>query len=152
MTEFSFMQKISWFLYQKGMGIARPEFLFMTKFGDAKWFEIAEVLMKDNHLEGRSLILDQLLKMTTFRPNPKRPQYIRMLAHFMSKGILDERRRAVKFVDDNCSLFSPQDEMVRGHLITAMRDKDTVTANTAESALEKLGGLQQDVTKKGYTP
>ncbi len=152
MTEFSLLQKISWFLYQKGMGIARPEFLFMTKFGDAKWFEIAEVLMKDNNLEGRTLILDQLLKMNNFRPNPKRPQYLRLLSQFMSKGILDERRRAVKYVDDNSNQFSKQDEVIRGYLITAMRDKDTVTANTAESAIEKLGGIEQDIPKRGYTP
>jgi len=145
MSEFSLIQKVSWFLYQKGIGIARPEFLFITKFGDAKWFEIAEVLIKDNHQEGRALVLDQLLQMSTFRPNPKRPQYIRMLAQFISKGILDERRRAVKYIDDNSNLFSPQDEIIRGHLITAMRDKDTVTANTAELAIEKLGGIQQDV-------
>lgn len=151
MSQFSFMQKVSWFLYQKGIGIARPEFLFMTKFGDQKWFEIAEVLMKDNHLEGRSLILDQLLQMSHFRPNAKRPQYIRLLSQFMSKGILDERRRSVKYIDDNSTLFSPQDEVIRGHLITAMRDKDTITANTAESALEKLGGIQ-DMPKKGYVP
>jgi len=151
MGEFSLMQNISWFLYQKGMGIARPEFLFMTKFGDAKWFQIAEVLMKDNHLEGRSLILDQLLQMSNFRPNQKRPQYLRMLAQFMSKGMLDERRRAVKYIDDSSALFSHQDDIIRGPLITAMRDKDTITAMTAESAIEKLGGLQQD-TRKGSTP
>lgn len=152
MNELSFLQKISWFLYQKGMGIARPEFLFMTKFGDAKWFEIAEILMKDKNLEGRNLILDQLLKMNNFRPNPKRAQYIRLLSQFISKGMLDERRRAVKYVDDNSNQFTPQDEVIRGHLITAMRDRDTVTANTAESAIEKLGGIQQDIPKRGYAP
>jgi hypothetical protein len=63
------------------------------------------------------------------------------------KGIVDERRRAAKYIDDNSDLFKPSDDAIRGPLITAQRDKDIVTANTAESALEKLGGVQQEDVK-----
>jgi hypothetical protein len=145
--------KISWFFYQKGMGVARPEYLLMTKFADEQWFKIAEVLFKDNNLEGRSLVLDQLLKPQNFRSHPKRPQFLRLMSQYLSKGIVDERRRVSKYIDDFSDLFTSSNDTLRGALITAQRDKDTVTANTAESALEKLGGVQQEDVKnikKGY--
>lgn len=139
--------KISWFFYQKGMGIARPEYLFLAKFGDPQWFQIADVLFKDNNLEGRNLILDQVLKPQNFRSHPKRPQFLRLIGQFLTKGIVDERRRVAKYIDDNTDLFHSTDDAIRGPLITAQRDKDIVTANTAESALEKLGGVQQEDVK-----
>jgi len=148
-----FGTKVSWFLYQKGMGVAKPEYLLLTKFADPKWFDIAETLIKDNNLPGRNLILDQLLKPNNFRSHPKRPQFMRMLGQFLMKGIIDERRRVVKYIDDNSGLFNPSDDEIRGPLITAQRDKDQVTATTAESALEKLGGVQQEdfkSMKKGF--
>ena len=147
MGDIGFGTKFSWFLYQKGMGVAKPDFLFMAKFGDPQWFQIAQTLIKDNHLEGRSLILDQLLRAQNFRNNPKRPQYLRMLAEFLTKGILDERRRVVKYIDENAGIFMPPEDVIRGPLITAQRDKDTITANTAESALQKMGGVQQEDPK-----
>jgi hypothetical protein len=153
MGEIGIGTKISWFLYQKGLGIAKPDFLFLTRFGDPQWFDIARALMKDNHLEGRTLILDQLLKVQNFRNNPRRPQFLRMIAEFLSKGIIDERRRVVKYIDDNAALFTPPEDIIRGPLITAQRDKDTITANTAESALEKLGGIEKEdpkLHKKDY--
>jgi hypothetical protein len=145
--------KISWFFYQKGMGIARPEFLLMTKFADDRWFQITDTLFKDNNLEGRSLALDQLLKPQNFRNHPKRSQFFRMMSQYLNKGIVDERRRVAKYIDDFSDLFTSNNDVLRGALITAQRDKDTVTANTAESALEKLGGVQQEDVKsmkKGY--
>jgi hypothetical protein len=147
MSDIGLGLKISWFFYQKGMGIARPDYLLLANFADQTWFQIAEVLFKDNNLEGRALVLDQLLKPQNFRNHPKRPQFLRMLGQYLNKGIVDERRRAAKFIDENTSLFGATDDAIRGPLITAQRDKDTVTANTAESALEKLGGVQQEDVK-----
>ena len=145
--------KLSWFFFQKGVGVAKPEYLYVTKFSDPKWFEIADTLMKDNNIAGRSLILDQILRPNNFRNHPKRPQFLRILGQFLSKGLLDERRRVAKYIDDNAGLFNAGDDAIRGPLITAQRDKDIVTATTAESALEKLGGVQQEdykAMKKDY--
>ena len=51
MPEASLGQKISWFMYQKGLSaIAKPDYLVMTKFADDEWFKIAEALIKDNKL------------------------------------------------------------------------------------------------------
>jgi hypothetical protein len=66
MSEIGLGLKISWFFYQKGMGVARPDYLYLAKFGDPQWFQIADTLIKDNNLEGRNLILDQLLKPQNF--------------------------------------------------------------------------------------
>lgn len=147
MAELSFGNKIAWFLYQKGMGVAKPEFLFMLKPGDAQWFQLSETLMKDNNLQGRSLVMDQLLRPTHFRNHPKRLQFLRMLAQFLSKGILDERRRAAKYIDDNPGLFDPADDVIMGPLFTAQRDSDTVTATTAESAMIKIKGEVKQTRK-----
>lgn len=140
MSELSLGQKISWFFYQKGMGVAKPEFLFATRPGDAQWFTIADVLMKDNNLEGRNLVLDQLLQGRHFRSHPKRTQFLGLMGRFLNKGILDERRRVVKYISDNASLFQANDDIILGPLITAQRDKDTITANLAEEALFKIRG------------
>jgi hypothetical protein len=140
MAELSVGQKIAWFLYQKGMGVAKPEFLFVTKPGDPEWFRIADVLIKDNHLEGRNLVLDQLLQARNFRSHPKRTEFLRMLARFLSKGILDERRRVVRYISDNSGFFQRGDDVILGPLITAQRDKDTMTATLAEEALIKIRG------------
>ena len=140
MAELSLGQKIAWFFYQKGMGVAKPEFLFVTKPGDQEWFKIADVLMKDNHLEGRSLVLDQLLQARNFRSHPKRNEFLRMLARFLSKGILDERRRVAQYLSDNSVLFQRSDDIILGPLITAQRDKDTMTATVAEEDLLKIRG------------
>jgi hypothetical protein len=133
-------QKIAWFFYQKGMGIAKPEFLFATKTGDEQWFKISDVLFKDNHLEGRNLVLDQLLQARNFRTHPKRMEFLRLLGRFLNKGILDERRRVVKYIAENSDLFQANDDVILGPLITAQRDKDTVTATYAEEALVKIRG------------
>lgn len=140
MAELSFGQKISWFLYQKGMGVAKPEYLFAVKAGDTDWFKVAEALMKDNNLEGRSLVLDQLLQTRNYKANPKRPQFLRMMGQFLSKGILDERRRVAKYMVDNSGLFQANDDVIMGPLITAQRDSDVITATTAEEALLKIRG------------
>jgi hypothetical protein len=140
MAELSFVQKISWFLYQKGMGIAKPEYLFAVKTGDPDWFKVAEALMKDNNLEGRSLVLDQLLQSRNYKSSPKRSQFLRMMGQFLSKGILDERRRVAKYMVDNSGFFQANDDAIMGPLITAQRDSDTVTATTAEEALLKIRG------------
>lgn len=140
MSDLSFGQKISWFLYQKGMGVAKPEFLFAVKPGDDYWFKIADVLFKDNHLEGRNLVLDQLLQIKNFRGHPKRAQFLRLVGRFMSKGILDERRRVVQYISDNAGLFPATEDVIMGPLITAQRDSDTVTATLAEEALFKIRG------------
>ena len=140
MSELSFGQKISWFLYQKGMGVAKPEYLFATKPGEPQWFNIVDVLMKDNHLEGRNLVLDQLLQTRHFKAHPKRTQFLTLMGRFLSKGILDERRRVVKYISENSSLFQERDDIIMGPLITAQRDKDTITANLAEEALFNIRG------------
>lgn len=140
MAELSFGQKISWFFYQKGMGVAKPEYLFATKPGDADWFKVSETLMKDNHLEGRSVVLDQLLQTRNFKAHPKRNAFLRMMSQFLSKGILDERRRVAKYILDNSSLIQPSDDVIMGPLITAQRDSDIITSTTAEEALLKIRG------------
>ena len=140
MSELSLGQKISWFLYQKGMGVAKPEFLFVTKAGDEQWLKIVDVLIKDNHLEGRNLALDQLLQPRNFRGHPKRFEFLKLMGRFLNKGILDERRRVVSFISDNASLFQEKDDILMGPLITAQRDHDTITATKAEEALLKIRG------------
>jgi hypothetical protein len=140
MADLSFGQKIAWFFYQKGLGVARPEFLFATKLGDEEWFKISDVLFKDNHLEGRNLVLDQLLQSKNFRAHPKRAQFLRLLGRFLNKGVLDERRRVVQYISDNSSLFQQTEDVIMGPLITAQRDSDTVTATIAEEALFKIRG------------
>ena len=142
MGEAGIGQKISWFLYQKGMGTAKPEFLLMAKFADPEWFQVADTLIKDRNLEARNLILDQLLRAQNFRNHPKRSQFLRILSSFLVKGILDERRRVIKYVDENTTLFTAKDEIIYGPLITAQRDSDIITANTAESIVNKLRGSE----------
>ena len=140
MSELSMGQKIAWFLYQKGMGVAKPEFLFVTKAGDEQWLKIVDVLIKDNHLEGRNLALDQLLQPRNFRNHPKRFEFLKLMGRFLNKGILDERRRVVSFISDNASFFQEKDDILMGPLITAQRDHDTITATKAEEALLKIRG------------
>jgi hypothetical protein len=140
MGEVSFGDKISWFLYQKGMGTVRPMFLHLATFADSQWFEVAQTLIKDNHREGRHMILDQVLQPRRFKSHPKRNELLRLLGQFLSKGILDERRRVVQFIDTNPTLFSTTDDPLYGPLLTAQRDSDIMIANTAESALKKLKG------------
>jgi len=138
MSTASLGQKISWFLYQKGMGVAKPDYLFMVKLGEPKWFEIADILFKDKNLEGRSLVVDQLLDQKIIKSHPKRTQFLRLLGQYISKGILDERRQILKYVDDHTELFSVKDEVIFGPIMTAQRDGDVIIANTAESIVNKL--------------
>ena len=140
MGEITFGRKISWFLYQKGIGIARPDYLFIAKIGGPEWVRVAETLFKDNHLEGRGLVLDQVLQSRHFQNHPKRNLYLRLLGQYLSKGIIDERRRIARYIDDNPGFFNATDDAIMGPLITAQRDKDQITAVTAESALLKIRG------------
>lgn len=140
MAEVSLGQRISFFMYQKGMGVAKPDFLFIARFADPDWFKVAETLMKDNHIEGRQVILDQLLQPKILKNHPKRSQFIRMLGQFLAKGILDERREIAKFLDEHIDLISMKDEPLYGPLMTAQRDSDTQVALAAESAVLKLKG------------
>ena len=145
MAEAGLGLKIAWFLYQKGLsGVARPDFLTVVKFGDDEWFKVADTLMKDNNLDGRSLILDQLLKPGPMKSHPRRNQMLRMLGQFLSKGILDERFRVAKFIEKNPTLFKTTDDPIFGPLMTAMRDSDTRIATTAERAVKLLRGEDPD--------
>jgi hypothetical protein len=151
MGEASLGQKISWFLYQKGMGVAKPEFLLMVKFADPEWFKIAETMIKDNNLEGRDMVLQELLQTNVLRAHPKRQQIMQMLLRFLSKGILDERRAIVKFVDENPEVFDKKDalrDQLLGALLTAQRDSDHTIANTAETAYAKVKGDEPAPTQK----
>lgn len=137
--------KILWFLYQKGLsGVARPDFLLMARFASDEWFKVADTLIKDKNLDGRHLILDQVLKPATMRSHPKRNQLLRMLGHFLSKGLLDERFRVAKFIEENAKLFKTTDDPIFGPLMTAMRDSDTRIATVAERAVKGVRGEDPD--------
>ncbi|HSE40979.1 MAG TPA: hypothetical protein VLH08_09470 [Acidobacteriota bacterium] len=133
------MSKIGYFLYQKGLGVAKPDYLDVAEFASQDWFRLAETIMKDNHRDGRHRILDHLLHRR-IRVHPKRKELMRLIGVFLTKGILDERRRVVKFIDENITLFNPNDEAIYGALLNAQRDSDSITSNTAESAVMKLRG------------
>jgi hypothetical protein len=133
------MSKIGYFLYQKGLGVAKPEYLDVAEFASQEWFRLAETIMKDNHRDGRHHILDFLLHRR-IRVHPKRKEILRLIGVFLTKGILDERRRVVKFIDENISLFNPNDEGIYGPLLNAQRDSDIIISNTAESVIAKLRG------------
>lgn len=143
MGEATIGQKISWFLYQKGLGTAKPDFLFMARVGGPEWFRVAETLYEDRNMKGRAVVLEQLLQAHHFRPGPRRSEYLGMMGFYLSKGVLDERRRIVRYVHDNPELFQDQDDQLMGPLITAQRDSDPTTANTAEEALLKIRGEVQ---------
>ena len=95
--------------------------------------------MKDNHRDGRHRILDLLLHRR-IRVHQKRKDLLKLMAVFLTKGILDERRRVVQFIDQNVSMFSQNDETIYGPLLTAQRDSDVMISNIAESAVMKIRG------------
>jgi len=132
--------KISWFLYRKGSGKVKPEYLYLAKVGDPEWFGVAQTLIKDKNLDGRREVLSQLLQSRYYKGHPQRKSFLAMLSDLLRKGILDERRLIVKFLDQNISLFSTKDEQLYGALVTAQRDSDITIANTAEAAVKKLKG------------
>lgn len=132
--------KISWFLYRKGSGKVKPEYLYLAKVGDPEWFGVAQALIKDKNLEGRREVLNLLLQSRYYKGHPQRKSFLSMLSDLLRKGILDERRLIVKFLDQNISLFSTKDEVLYGALVTAQRDSDITIANTAEGAVKKLKG------------
>jgi len=134
------MGKFSYFLYQKGLSVAKPEFLDIAEFASEDWFRLAETTMKDNDRDGRHRILDQVLTPRRIKVHPKRKQLLQLLGVFLRKGILDERRRVVQFIDQNIGLFSETDEDIYGPLLTAQRDSDIVISNTAELAIKRLKG------------
>ena len=134
------MGKFSYFLYQKGLSVAKAEFLDIAEFASEDWFRIVETIMKDNNRDGRHRILDQVLTPRRIKVHPKRKQLLQLLGTFLRKGILDERRRVVQFIDQNIGLFSVSDEEIYGPLLTAQRDSDTVISNTAESVIQTLKG------------
>lgn len=134
------MGKFSYFLYQKGLSVAKPEFLDIAEFASEDWFRLAETIMKDNNRDGRHRILDQVLTPRRIKVHPKRKQLLLLLGTFLRKGILDERRRVVQFIDQNIGLFSESDADIYGPLLTAQRDSDTVISNTAESAIQRIKG------------
>jgi hypothetical protein len=133
------MSKLGYFLYQKGLGVAKPEYLEVAEFASQDWFHLAATIMKDNHRDGRHRILDFILHRRT-RVHPKRKELLRLMGVFLTKGILDERRRVVKFIDENISMFNQNDEVIYGPLLTAQRDSDMIISTTAESAVMKLRG------------
>jgi len=143
MSEAGIVQRITWFLYQRGVGAAKPEFLFLTKFGDAEWFKIGEALIKDENIEGRQIVLDHLLDPKVLKSHPKRLQILKMLGLLLRRGLTDERRDIVKFLDQNITVISPKDEAICGPLMIAQRDSDTVIANAAGSAIKKMKGKTQ---------
>jgi hypothetical protein len=140
MPQLTFGQKISWFLFQKGLGAAKPDYLLFTKTGDPLWFQVADRMIHENNIQGRNMVLDQLLRPQNFRNNPKRNQYLKLAGYFLNKGIIDERRRVIKYIDANTSFFSESDDLIMGPIITAQRDSDIITANTAEEVLFKIRG------------
>ncbi len=134
------MGKLSYFLYQKGLSVAKPEFLDIAEFASPEWFQLVETIMKDNHRDGRHRILDLVLTPRRVKVHPKRKQLLQLLGLFLTKGILDERRRVVQFIDQNIGLFSKSDEAIYAPLLTAQRDSDSIISNTAESAISRLKG------------
>jgi hypothetical protein len=133
------MSKLGYFLYQKGLGVAKPDYLDIAEFASADWFRLAEVIMKNKHRDGRHRILDLLLHRR-LRTHPKRKELLKLMGVFLTKGILDERRRVVQFIDQNISMFSQDDDGIYGPLLTAQRDSDVIISNTAESAVMKIRG------------
>ena len=133
-------QNIAWSLYQKGYGTPKAEYLHLARPGDPMWFKVADELYKENNLSARKTIMDQLLVSSHFKAGPRRVQFLKLLGFYLNKGIVDERRRAVTYIDNNAGLFAATDDVIMGPLITAQRDSDIVTSNTAEEALLKIRG------------
>ncbi len=145
-------QKFSWFLYERGIGRAKSNFLFCTRLGSLKWLKVAETLMQNPNTTGRYQLLDQLLKPENFKSFSGRRPLLELLARFLAKGKLDEKRRTAEWVDHHSKVFTAKDEPLLAALAIGRYGSDLLISTASESALQKIRGRDTFLTKEHRLP
>ena len=146
------LERISWFLYQKGIGRPNVNYLQLIRFGEVKWFRIAEALMEECGKGDRQQLLDHALQPKYLSGSIGRSRLIKLLSRFLTKGSLDEKRRVAEFMDAHSVLFSAKDEILIAGLLIARATGDNPTKSAAESALFRIRGKDPHLLKLDYLP
>ena len=87
----------------------------------------------------REFNFNKLLRKGFIEKSRDREKFLSMLYTILQKGLGDEKRVALKFVEQNLSLFPKDDDTFRSKVMALQRDKDPQLAAAAEALLPKLG-------------
>ncbi len=137
--ELPFKLKLFKSLYGMGLKNFGPTLLTELKQGGPEWTLFVQNLLEGSDFATRKVALQQIMKKGFIEKSKDRQRYLQMLYTVLQKGLSDEKRTTLKFVEQNLSLFPKDDDAFRSKVMALQRDKDPQLASAAEALLPKLG-------------
>ena len=138
----TFKQKIFKFLYGSlGLKNFGAELLGDMKKGSPEWMEFARSLLENNDYPTRKVVLKALTNKNFMAKSKRRDELINLLLEFLSNrhSIADEKKAALKFIDQNLNLFPKDDDYFRGKVMALQRETDMEISSAVEAMLPKIG-------------
>ena len=131
--------KIKEFLYRKGMKKYGPEILRSKARGSQEWLAFGLSLLNENDFSTRTTFLKQATTRGFFEKTRAKKKVQEVLFDYLKRGLSDEKRVILTFIEQNIHLFSKEDDRFTAAIFGRQRDPDTVVANQAEAILKKIG-------------
>jgi hypothetical protein len=137
--ELPFKLKLFKSLYGVGLKGFGATLLTELKKGGPAWVAFVQQLLEGSDYATRKIAVQQLTGKGFLEKHPQRAQLQMMLLQFLAKGLGDEKRMALKFIDQNLRLFPTDDDNFRSKILALQREKDPQLSALADSLLPKIG-------------
>ena len=137
--ELTFKLKVLKGLYGMGLKNFGPTLLTELKKGGPEWTLFVQTLLQGEDWASRKVALQQLTSKGFLEKNKDRERYLQMIYAILQKGLGEEKRVALKFVDQNLALFPREDDAFRSKILALQREKDPQLSAAADALLPKLG-------------
>jgi hypothetical protein len=142
--QLTFKQKMLKTLYGMGMKNFGPSLLGELKKGGLEWQSFVHQLLEGNDYPTRKIVVKQLTSRAFVERSPQKAKLIALMMDFLGKGLGDEKREIVKFIDQNLQLFPREDDGLRSKIMALQREKDIQLSAAADALLPKLGVNMDD--------
>lgn len=139
--ELTFKLKIMKSLYGMGMKGMGDTLLTELRRGGPEWMGFVQALIEGEDYPRRKTALKQLTTKGVIEKSKQKAQLLNMLLEFLSskKAISEEKKAALKFVEQNLGLFPADDDGFRGKILQLQRETDVALSSAASALLPKLG-------------
>ena len=137
--ELPFKLKVFKSLYGMGLKNFGAMLLAELRKGGPEWMLFVQQLLAGSDYPTRKIALQQLTGRGFLEKHKEKARLMAMLLEFLGKGLGDEKRMVLKFIEQNLSLFPKDDDAFRARVLACQREKDPQLSALADSLLPKIG-------------
>lgn len=137
--ELTFKHKVLKSLYGMGLKNFGPTLISELRKGGPEWQAFVQTLLDGNDFASRKIALQQLCSKSFLERHKQKEMLIHLLLEFLAKGLGEEKKQALKFIEQNLAMFPTDDDTFRAKILALQREKDPGLSSMAQALLPKIG-------------